>query len=70
MRGADLPANMPAGNHDPARNHMTLSYTRAGWRSGWADWKQHLVYAGYSGYSAMQDLSVSSSRRQVPPPKT
>ena len=47
-------------NHDPARNHMTLSYSRRGWESG-STWKHHLVYAGFSGYSAMQDLSVGSA---------
>ena len=50
---------LPA-NHDPARNHMTLSYSRRGWESG-STWKHHLVYAGFSGYSAMQDLSVGSA---------
>jgi hypothetical protein len=48
-------------NHDPARNHMTLSYSRRGWDSGWKQWKHHLVFYGYSGYSAMQDLSVGSA---------
>jgi len=49
------------GNHDPARNHMTLSFIRRGWESDWKEWKQHLVFAGFSGYSAMQDLSVGSA---------
>ena len=46
-------------NHDPARNHMTLSYSRRGWESG-SEWKHHLVFSGFSGYSSMQDLSVGS----------
>eukprot|EP01047_Picozoa_sp_COSAG01_P005482 COSAG01_NODE_188_length_22632_cov_15.284915_9_plen_1110_part_00 len=49
------------GNHDPARNHMTLSFIQRGWESNWKAWRHHLVFAGYSGYSAMQDLSVGSA---------
>jgi hypothetical protein len=49
------------GNHDPARNHMTLSFIQRGWESNWKGWRHHLVFAGYSGYSAMQDLSVGSA---------
>ena len=53
------------GNHDPARNHMTISYSRSGWLDGWQHWKLHLVYAGFSGYSAMQDLSVGRDAQQA-----
>jgi hypothetical protein len=48
-------------NHDPARNHMTLSFVRRGWESDWKGWKHHLIFAGFSRYSAMQDLSVGSA---------
>jgi len=40
--------------HDPARNHMTLSYSRDGWENGWKNWSQHVIYSGFSGYSTMQ----------------
>ena len=49
------------GMHDPARNHMTLSWSRNGWEHRWEEWSHHLIFSGYSGYSAMQDLSVGSA---------
>ena len=48
-------------NHDAARNHMTLSFSHRGWESGWKEWKHHLVFAGFSGYSSLQDLSVGAA---------
>ena len=47
--------------HDPARNHMTLSYSRRGWEN----WSQHVIFSGFSGYSTMQDLSVGSAKEQA-----
>ena len=53
------------GDHDAARNHMTISYCRSGWKDGWRQWKTRLVYPGFSGYSSMQDLSVGSGSAGV-----
>ena len=37
------------GDHDAARNHMTISFSRRGWEDEWKTWGAYLVYSGFSG---------------------